>query len=233
MATTYSDGILICNVGKFRDNAAGSFGILYLARATFDGVRKEFFVTLRPANSTLGTVKEWVFTAKSLVEANKAIGNAVVAPGVLEMVEDFFPDNTVMANSYAGLKPDVLLNADVVFAATPPSTIPAAGTIKGKNITATMVESILDLGLESSPYGLGGTLGLAPTDGGTAKLTANFKTDPMKALTNTLTSPAQAFKDYPIQSAIIAVAALEVGCRMFAGKPFIIPIGSKKKPILG
>lgn len=230
---SYSDGILICNVGKFRDNAAGSFGILYLARAIFDGVRKEFFVTLRPANTTLGTPKEWVFTSKNLVEANSKIGNASVAPGILDMVDDFFPANECLSNAYAGLKPDVLTNADTVFAATPPTTIPAAGTIKGENITTTLIESLLDLSLENSAYGTNNLLGLTPTAGATTKLTANFKTDPMKALTNTLTSPAQAFKDYPIQSALIVVGGLEVACRMFAGKPFIIPVGSKKKPILG
>jgi hypothetical protein len=230
--STYSDGVLICNVGKFRDNPANSFGILYLARATFEGLRQEFFVTLRPAITTpITTAKEWVFTAKSLVEAQKAAGNAVVAPGILEMVDDFFPANDVMSNSYAGLKPDVLTNADVIYAATPPSTIPAAGTIKGENITATMVESILDLGLDGSPYGLGLLPGETPPP--TVKLTANFKADPTKAITATITNPAQAFKDYPMQSALIILGVLEVGSRMFAGKPFIIPIGSKKKPLLG
>ena len=231
---SYSDGILICNVGKFRDNAAGTFGILYLARAIFDGVRKEFFVTLRPANGTLGTPKEWVFTSKSLVEANSKIGNASVAPGILDMVDDFFPANECLANAYAGLKPDVLTNADTIFAATPPSTIPAAGTIKGENITDTLIESLLDLSLENSAYGTGNLLGLTPTTGGTtAKLTANFKTDPTKAITNSFTSPVQAFKDYPLQTTLIVVGGLEVLSRMATGKPFIIPIGSKKKPIIG
>lgn len=230
---SYSDGILITNVGKFRDNASGTFGILYLARAIFDGVRKEFFVTLRPANTTLGTAKEWVFTAKGLVDANSKIGNASVAPGILDLVDDFFPASECLANAYAGLKPDVLTNADTLFGATPPSTIPAAGTLKGENITDSLIESLLDLSLENSQYGTSNLLGLAPTGTGAMKLTANFKTDPMKALTGTFTSPAQAFKDYPVQSALILVGGLELGCRLLTGKPFIIPVGSKKKPVLG
>lgn len=231
MATTYSDGILITNVGKYRDSAGGTFGIVYLCRGVFDGVTKHFLVTLRPAISGIGTVKEWVFTKKSLVEAQKSAGNAVIAPGVLDLIEDWFPANDVMSNGYAGLKPDVLTNADTIFAATPPSTIPASGTIKGENITTTMVESILDLGVENSIYGL------VPTEGGTSgtttKLTANFKTNPTAAFTNTLTSPVQAFKDYPVQTALIMLGVAEVASRVLAGKPFVIPVGSKKKPILG
>lgn len=228
----YQDGILICNVGKVRDNATNPYGILFLARAVFDGVRKDFFVTLRPANTTLGTVKEWVFSPKSLISALQLQGNASVAPGILDAVEEFYPANEVFANGYAGLKPDVLTNDETIFASTLPTTPPAAGTLKGENITQTLVDSLLDLSIENSIYGTtNNALGLLGTTGGSS--VPSFASDPLGAIKASAFSPIQSFQDSPVQTTLIWVGVLEIGSRIVAGKPFVLPVLSKKKPLLG
>lgn len=230
---TYSDGILICNVGKVRDNPTNPFGILFLARAVFDGVRKDFFVTLRPANTTLGTNKEWVFSPKSLISALQLQGNASVAPGILDAVEEFYPANDCFANSYAGLKPDVLTNDDTIYASTLPTTPPAAGTLKGENITDTLVQSLLDLSIENSIYGTNNALGLLGATSGTSSAVPSFTADPLGAIKASAFSPVASFQDSPVQTTLIWVGVLEVGSRLLAGKPFILPVMSKKKPLIG